>query len=179
MEPYIQISKINDFLYCPRSIYLHSLYESFGDQTFHQTPQVIGRLNHQSIEDGDYSSAKRYLMALPVFSDEYGIAGKIDIYDSVKKHLVERKTRIKNIYEGYLMQVYAQYFCMKEMGYEIEKIFLYSMEDNKKYEVEVPKEKETAKFKEILENIRNYDPFLDKNHSCQKCSNSIYGTFAW
>ena len=179
MESYIQISKINDFLYCPRSVYLHSIYENFSDKTFHESAQVIGRLKHQSIEDGTYSSAKRYLQALPVFSDEYGIAGKIDIYDSVSKHLTERKTRVKHIYEGYVMQLYAQYFCMKEMGYQIDKLFLYSMEDNKKYEIKIPEEAEKKRFEEIIGQIKNYDPLADKGHSCSKCENSIYGTLAW
>jgi CRISPR-associated exonuclease Cas4 len=179
MESYIQISKINDFLYCPRSIYLHSIYENFSDKTYHSFFQVAGRLNHQSIEEGTYSSEKKILLALPVFSDAFGIAGKIDIYDSEKKHLIERKTKIKKIWDGYIFQLYGQYFCMKEMGYEINKMFLYSMEDNKKYEIEIPSEAEKQKFKSVLEQIRNYNPLTDKNHSCPKCQNSIYGALAW
>lgn len=179
MESYIQISKINDFLYCPRSIYLHSIYENFNDKTYHSAFQVAGRLNHQSIEKGNYSSEKKFLLALPVFSDEFGIAGKIDIYDSKKKYLTERKTRIKRIYDGYIFQLYAQYFCMKEMDYEIKKLFLYSMEDNKKYEIKIPSKTEKEKFKSVLEKIKNYNPLADKSHSCPKCQNSIYGALAW
>ena len=141
MESYIQISKINDFLYCPRSVYLHSIYENFSSKTFHKTAQVVGKLNHASIDEGRYSSEKKYLQALPVYSGKYGIAGKIDIYDSEKKHLIERKTKIKKIWRGYIYQLYGQYFCMKEMGYKINKMFLYSMQDNKKYEISVPAKK--------------------------------------
>lgn len=179
MESYIQISKINDFLYCPRSVYLHSIYENFSNKTFHESPQVVGRLRHKTIESRTYSSAKRYVQALPVFSDKYGIAGKIDIYDSAAKHLIERKTRIKRIYEGYVMQLYAQYFCLREMGYKVEKLFLYSMEDNKKYEIKIPGKVEKKRFEEILNQIKNYDPLADKSHSCPKCLNSIYGTLGW
>ena len=179
MESYIQISKINDFLYCPRSVYLHSIYENFSDKIFHQSPQIVGRLNHSSIDEGKYSSAKKYLQALPVYSEKYGIAGKIDIYDTEKKHLIERKTRIKKIWPGYIYQLYGQYFCMKGMGYRIDKMFLYSTEDNKKHEIEIPSEKETAEFEAILEKIKNYNPLSDKEHSCQKCRDSVYGGLAW
>lgn len=179
MESYIQISKINDFLYCPRSVYLHSIYENFSDKVFHRSAQVVGRLNHSSIDEGRYSSAKKFLQALPVYSEKYGIAGKIDIYDSEKKHLIERKTKIKKIWQGYIYQLYGQYFCLKEMGYEIEKMFLYSMEDNKKYEIEIPSEKETSEFGELLEKIKNYNPLLDQKHSCPKCRDSVYGGLSW
>ncbi|MDO8639694.1 MAG: type V CRISPR-associated protein Cas4, partial [bacterium] len=165
--------------YCPRSVYLHSIYENFNDKVFHQVAQVAGRLNHSSIDENRYSSAKKYLQALPVYSEKYGIAGKIDIYDSEKKHLIERKTKIKKIWQGYIYQLYGQYFCLKEMGYEIEKMFLYSMEDNKKYEIEIPSEKEMAEFEATLEKIRNYNPLLDKEHSCLKCKDSVYGGLAW
>jgi CRISPR-associated protein Cas4 len=99
MEQYIQISKINDFLYCPRSVYLHSIYENFNSKTFHKTPQVVGKINHSSIDEGRYSSAKKYLQGMPVYSEKYGIAGKIDIYDSEKKTLTERKTMIKKVWQ--------------------------------------------------------------------------------
>ena len=179
MESYIQISKINDFLYCPRSVYLHSIYENFNAKTFHRSAQVAGKLNHASIDEGRYSSAKKYLQSLPVYSEKYGIAGKIDIYDSEKKHLIERKTKIKKIWQGYIYQLYAQYFCMKEMGYEIREMFLYSMEDNKKYKITLPTEKERLEFEKTIEQIRNYDPLADKKHSCPKCRDSVYGGLAW
>lgn len=179
MESYIPISKINDFLYCPRSVYLHSIYENFSDKVFHQAAQVVGRLNHSAVEEGRYSSANKYLQAIPVYSEKYWIAGKIDIYDSEKKHLIERKTKIKKIWQGYVYQLYAQYFCMKEMNYGIEKMFLYSTEDNKKYEIEIPHKKETAEFEATLEKIKNYNPLSDKGHSCPKCRDSVYGGLAW
>lgn len=179
MESYIQISKINDFLFCPRSIYLHSLYENFNQKTYHSEYQVAGRLNHESIDGGTYSSAKRYLQALPVFSEKYGIAGKIDIYDGKEKSLTERKTKVKKIWQGYIYQLYAQYFCMLEMGFEVEKLFIYSMEDNKKYEIEIPKKEAVEEFEKTLNQIKNYDPLKDKKHSCDKCVNSIYGSLSW
>ena len=37
-------------------------------------------------------------------------------------------------------QLYAQYFCLREMGYEVEKLKLYSLDDNKVYEIPLPNE---------------------------------------
>lgn len=49
MEPYIQISKINDFVYCPMSLYLHGMYEGFSQRAYHARPQVVGKINHEAI----------------------------------------------------------------------------------------------------------------------------------
>lgn len=37
-----------------------------------------------------------------------------------------------------MMQLYAQYFSMIEMGYEVKKLKFYSMEDNKMYPIKLP-----------------------------------------
>ena len=95
MEEYIQISKINDFLYSPKSLYLHSVYESFDQDIYHEEPQKVGKLNHENIDQGKYSTAKKFLQGIPVYSEKYNIGGKIDIYDCEKKALIERKTKVK------------------------------------------------------------------------------------
>lgn len=67
MEPYIQISKINDFLYSPKSLYIHSVYESFNQSVYHESPQKVGTLVHQNIEAGTYTTAKRYIQGMAVY----------------------------------------------------------------------------------------------------------------
>ncbi len=161
MEPLIQISKINDFLYSPRSLYLHSVYESFDDSVFHATPQKVGRINHKAIDKGTYSTSKRYVTNLDVYSEEFGVVGKIDIYDSESKTLIERKTKISKIYQGHRMQVYAQYFCLIEMGYEIEHIVLRSLQDNKVYKIALPGEQEKQEFMDVLARMRSFDIATD------------------
>ncbi len=175
MEPYIQISKINDFIFCPKSIYFHGLYENFSEKTYHQSPQVKGKIKHESIDYQKYSTAKKYLQGLEVYSEKYNLAGKIDIYDAEEKTLTERKNKINKIYDGYRYQLYAQYFCLAEMGYEARKLYFYSMTDNKKYEIGLPSEKETAEFEEILDKMRNFD-MLKNNFSANpaKCAQCIY-----
>lgn len=61
------------------------------------------------------------------------------------------------------------------MGYEVEKLKLYSLQDNQVYEVPLPDEQETQKFEEFLESIRNYTP-LNSSFSLnpEKCKRCIY-----
>ncbi len=175
MEPYLQISKINDFIFCPKSLYFHSIYENFSEKTYHQSPQVKGKIKHESVDRGKYSTAKKFLQGLEVYSGKYNLAGKIDIYDKDEKALIERKNKISKIYDGYKYQLYGQYFCMVEMGYKIEKLFFYSMSDNKKYEIDLPKGEELIKFENTLEDIRNFDMLKDDFiQNPAKCASCIY-----
>lgn len=179
MESYIRISNINDFLYCPLSIYLHSLYEGFDKKTYQQTPQLRGTINHESIDQGTYSTALRFVTGLEVYSERHGIAGKIDLYDRQQKALVERKTRIKKVHMGYVYQLYAQYLCMTEMGYRVERLFLHSLEDNKRYPVELPTYQDLIQFFTTLSRMRHFRLDKYKNHSCPRCSSSIYSPLSW
>ncbi|MFH1255472.1 MAG: type V CRISPR-associated protein Cas4, partial [bacterium] len=87
----------------------------------------------------------------------------------------ERKNKVVKIYDGYKYQLYAQSFCLQEMGYEVERMFIYSMSDNKKYEVELPSAAEIKKFKKVINEMKNFSPEnykLKKNP--EKCSRCIY-----
>ena len=179
MESYIQISKINDFMFCPMSLYLHSVYESFDTALYHDTPQIVGKANHAAIDEGKYSTSKHILQGISVYSSQFGIMGKIDIYDEKKKLLVERKTKIKVIWPGYVYQIYAQYFCLTEMGYAIEQLALHSLADNKRYAAPLPTERDEERFGFFIDQMRAFDMRKYKNHRCRKCSESIYGMLAW
>jgi CRISPR-associated exonuclease Cas4 len=175
MEEYIQISKINDFLFCPRSLYFHSLYESFSTATYHASPQTRGRLNHATIDTGRYASEKSYLQGLEVYSDRYGLMGKIDLYEKETKTLIERKTKIQVVYPGYRFQLYAQYFALTEMGYPVERLVLRSLEDNKRYEVDLPVGDALEEFETTLHHMRAFDireAPLEEN--LKKCAHCIY-----
>ena len=39
MEDYIAISTLNDFIFCPYSIYLHNVYMETDESVYHATPQ--------------------------------------------------------------------------------------------------------------------------------------------
>lgn len=173
MESYIQISKLNDFIFCPRSVYLHSIYEGFNTAVYHDTPQINGKIKHESIENSTYSSEKRYLQGIPVYSEQYGIAGKIDIYDAQTNALIERKARVKTIYDGYKYQLYAEYFCMLEMGYVVESLFIHSLEDNKRYPIDLPVGEELHKFENTIKEMERASvtlfPVLDNPSKCDNC----------
>ena len=176
MDDAIIISNLNDFIFCPASIYFHNLYGSRDTLTYQEASQINGSSAHEAVDKGTYSSKKSILMAIDVYSEKYNIVGKIDIYDMEKKHLIERKRQIKTIYDGYIFQLYAQYFAMVEMGYEIDKLFLYSMSDNKKYPVELPTKgnKMLEKFECVIEEMKKFslDSFIQDN--AEKCRNCIY-----
>lgn len=179
MESYTTISKINDFLYCPLSLYLHTMYEDFDKREYQEVAQIAGKLAHQNIENQGYSSAKRFLQGIDVYCEKYNLAGKIDIYDQKEKALIERKNKIKKIYLGYKYQLYGEYFCMREMGYEVIKMFLHSLSDNKRYEIELPCAEETAAFEKVLERMRNFGSEDIARHSCSHCDGNIYSPLAW
>ncbi len=170
---YIQISKINDFVFCPFSLYFHSIYESFDGSRYKAAPQVAGKLAHTSIENKEYSTSTRYLQGLEVFSEKYGIIGKIDIYDKKNKILIERKKKIKKIYDGYIYQLFAQKLCLEEMGWQVKKMALYSMDDNKKYPVKITV-KQKKKFFQIIDNIKTFDFSCVKTINKAKCASCIY-----
>lgn len=47
---FIAISTLNDFIFCPYSIYLHNVFEGTDDDVFYALPQIKGkRLIHQLI----------------------------------------------------------------------------------------------------------------------------------
>ncbi len=175
MENNIIISNLNDFIFCPRSIYFHNLYYSYNENLFHTSYQSKGKQAHKNIDNKTYSSKKNILQGIETYSEELGVTGKIDILDLDNKELIERKNKIKVIYEGYYLQLYAQYFCLLEMGYEIKKIGFYSMSDNKKINIELPKEKEKQRLKEVIKSMQDFDiEDSDFKQNPEKCKMCIY-----
>ena len=175
MTSYIQISKLNDFIFCPYSLYFHTLYDNFAKRVYQRTPQITGTIKHEIIDEKRYGDAKRYLTGAEVYSDKYRLVGKIDIYDKQDKILIERKAKIKKIFDGYKYQLYAQMFCLQEMGYEIKEIYAYSMADNKKYTINLPDDNDICKFSELVDAINTFEPdkiVVSVNEN--KCANCIY-----
>lgn len=80
MEDYISISALNDFIFCPYSIYLHNVYMETDEGLYHATPQIKGKLAHEPIDNKTSSNRKNEILALPVMSEELGVMGKIDLY---------------------------------------------------------------------------------------------------
>lgn len=177
MENYITLSHLNDFIFCPRSIYFHQLYATFSDQTYRQKPQLAGEEAHKTIDTNTYSSRKSIMMGTEVYSEKYNIVGKIDVFDTNSGVLTERKREIKNIYDGYVFQVFAQYFALIEMGYNVNKIVIHDLIHNKNYLIPLPTENNEMflKFEKLISEIQNFD-LIDSIFSpnIEKCKNCIY-----
>ncbi len=174
-ESHIAISTLNDFVFCPYSIYLHNVFASVDDDLFHATPQTRGRAAHAAIDEKKYSCHKDILSGISVCSNALGIAGKIDLYKASEKLLIERKYQISTLYRGQIYQLWAQYFCMMEMGYAVEKLAFYSMADNKTLPVSLPGEEGRAELVEFIKNFRQFEPenseiSLNEN----KCRHCVY-----
>jgi CRISPR-associated protein Cas4 len=158
MESYIRISTLNDFVFCPKSIYFHELYDKFDETIYQEEVQHAGKLAHETIDEKTYSTAKKYIQSLSVYSDRYKLCGKIDIYNTETKTLVERKNKVVKVYDGYKYQLYAQYRCMTEMGYEVKNLTIYSLKDNIKYDIPLPTGQEQLKFERLIHEYKKFNP---------------------
>lgn len=175
MENYLLISYLNDYVFCPRSIYFHQLYGKFKKSVYQKKPQIAGTLAHETVDNKTYSTRKNVLQGLEVFSQKYNLCGKIDLFDIDKKRLSERKRSIQKIYDGYIFQIYGQYFALREMGYEVDEIVLYDLSKNKTYPIALPEKWPgmMQKFEEVISNLNHYDlsqPTYQPNpKKCKKC----------
>ena len=176
MDDIIIISNLNDFIFCPASIYFHKLYGSQDNLTYQSSYQINGSKAHESVDNSSYSTKKSIITALDVYSDKYKLSGKIDIYDMEKQLLIERKKHISKIYDGYVFQLYAQYFAMLEMGYIINSLEIRSLDDNKKYKIALPNEDDAMfkKFENLISEIRTFDLENYNQDNIEKCKHCIY-----
>lgn len=171
----ISISNLNDFIFCPVSIYFHML-ESEENILFQDTAQINGTYSHKNSDNASYSTKKCMLQGVSVYCRKYNLCGKIDVFDSDKGILTERKKNIKNIYDGYVFQLYAQYFSLTEMGYEVKQLRLYSMDTNKVYEVDLPQNNPCMlnKFTKLMTDINTFSFHNFRQNNAEKCNHCIY-----
>ena len=93
-EDLLPISNLNDFVFCPVSIYFHSLDTSSEHLLSQEIFQIDGTAAHSAIDEARYSDRKSVLQAIPVYCEHYGLFGKIDTFDVGKGVLTERKKRV-------------------------------------------------------------------------------------
>ena len=160
-------------------MYLHGIYSSFDTTVYHDKPQTVGSIYHENIENKSYTTSKHILQGLSVYSARLGVKGKIDIYDIKNQYLIERKYRVKDIYKGFKYQLYAQMYCLEEFGLPVARLFIHSLSDNKRYEIEVPTEAEKKEFEETIVLMKSFDSFALDSHTCLRCANNIYGLLNW
>ena len=174
MDDYIPISTLNDFIFCPYSIYLHNVYMESDEGLYHATPQTRGKIAHETIDKKKASNRTDDLQALPIISEKYGLMGKIDIYKGQEQKLIERKYSLKKIFQGQIYQLWAQYLCMTEMGYPIQHLAFYEISTNKMIPIELPTEEQLKRFEQFLKSYRSYDPTSPLRTNTNKCRHCIY-----
>lgn len=175
-ESCIDISKLNDFIFYPVSIYFHDIDSDTNNILLQDSFQINGTNAHKSIDEGMYSSSKKILQSTSVYCEQYNLLGKIDTFDLNSGVLTERKKRIKVLYDGYVFQLFAQYFALREMGYEVKKIRLYSSDDNKAYDIRLPNDNNEMllKFNNLIEEINRFELHGFKQDNIEKCKKCIY-----
>ncbi|MBO5988551.1 MAG: type V CRISPR-associated protein Cas4 [Paludibacteraceae bacterium] len=63
---YISISTLNNYIFCPYSIYLHNVYMETDEGLYHASPQTNGRVAHEAVDSKKYSNRKEpCLFTLP------------------------------------------------------------------------------------------------------------------
>lgn len=175
-DDYLPISYLNDFVFCPVSIYFHQLYGDQAPITYQCSDQINGTAAHEAIDTQTYSSHHDVLQAIPIVCEKYKLIGKIDLFYQKEGLLVERKKRIKTIYDGYVFQIYAQYYGMVEMGYEVNKLKLYSKDDNHSYPILLPDEnlEMKIKFLKLLHQVQGFQVESFRQTNREKCVHCIY-----
>ena len=76
MENPVSISALNDFIFCPVSIYFHMLDADTEKLTYQDSYQLNGSASHEKSDSGQYSSRADILQGVAVYCDKYGLEGK-------------------------------------------------------------------------------------------------------
>ncbi len=174
-EQPLAISQLNDFIFCPVSIFFHSL-ENEENIMVQDSFQLNGTDAHKCSDSATYSTKKSMLQGISVYCEKYNLIGKIDVFNEKSGILTERKKKIKVVYDGYIYQIYAQYFSLVEMGYKVNKLRLYSMDDNKVYNISKPEEDTEMfdKFEHIIHEMNDFSFESFKQCNISKCQRCIY-----
>ena len=146
---------------------------------YYGSAQLDGKAAHSAIDEQRYSTHKNILQGIDIYSNEYNLCGKIDLFDVEKGLLKERKKHIETIYDGYVFQLYAQCLCLREMGYSVKSLRFYSSDDNKVYPVQLPEENTIMfeKFKSTNKAMQNFNPLFYEPKTTDKCRHCIYNDF--
>lgn len=113
-EILVPISALEHFSYCPRQCALIHVEQTFDENVF----TVRGRLSHERTDLGVTTAPRgvRQLRALPLWSDEHGLAGKADVVELHPKGPMPVEYKVGRITGGHAtIQLCAQALCLEEM----------------------------------------------------------------
>lgn len=181
METFLQITYLNDFVFCPYSIYLHQVFDNNAEDLYSANPQQKGKAVHQQIDAFEHEKDQlpktlEVLEGIYVISNELGVYGKIDTLYLQDKKLVESKYAITTLYRGYYYQLWSQYYALTEMGYEVEHLSFYSIKDHKEYKIALPDSKNLEELRNHIRKIARFDFEADIKVNPVKCRHCIYAS---
>ena len=171
MEHYLAITTLNDFIFCPYSIYLHEIYHHSKEETYHSGFQSKGKRLHDFIENNQDENDWKHAF---VFSERLKIYGKIDEYEPQEKELTEYKSTISIAFQGYYYQLWSQYICLSEMGIEVLKLSFYDFKQNQKIPVSIPTDSQIIELENHIKKVQRFDFNTDINVNPNKCMRCIY-----
>lgn len=169
MEYFLSITALNDFVFCPYSIYLHEIYGGNKEETYHSKFQSKGKRLHDFIENNKDAKDLKHAY---VYSQKLGIYGKIDEYIPLTKELIEYKSNVAIMFKGYYYQIWSQYLCMTEMGFEIERLSFFDFKINKKTQLDLPTDSEINELTKHINKVKHYDfasEILVNPNKCRRC----------
>ena len=171
MEHYLAITTLNDFIFCPYSIYLHEIYHQNREEAYHSAFQSKGKRLHHFIENNqDENSWKNAF----VYSEKLKIYGRIDDYNKRTKELIEYKSTVAIAFRGYYYQIWAQFLCLSEMGVEVVHLSFYDFRQDKKIPVTIPNDEQILELKNHIKKVQEFDFNTDLNPNPNKCKQCIY-----
>lgn len=175
-ESPLAITALNDFVFCPVSIYFHGLYGDSEQMLYQVGDQIDGKNVHKSIDAHSYTTSRDILQGIDVYCEEFNLIGKIDLFRKSTGALIERKKKVTVVYDGYVFQLFAQCFALREMGFFVKSLTIHSYDDNKNYPVALPEDSPEmlCKFKALINSINEFDvqTYMPKDES--KCARCIY-----
>lgn len=179
METFLPITYLNDFVFCPYSIYLHQVFDNNHEEVYSSSPQQYGKSAHSEIDSFEkrkesIKAESKILKGIYVISNKLGVYGKIDTLFVNRKKLVESKFQIKTLYRGYYYQLWAQYYALIEMGFEVESILFHSIKEKQDYVIPLPNEKDELELRNHIRKIAHFDFESEIIVNPVKCSHCIY-----
>ena len=89
--------------------------------------------------------------------------------------MIERKNNLKQIFKGQIYQLWGQYFCMVEMGYQVDAIAFYEISTNKMIPIALPDDQSRQELTDFLRKFRSFDPLHTPfKINTNKCTHCIY-----
>ena len=177
---FLPLSFIAEYQYCPRSaFYLLIDTPKYRDENYYIQS---GRQAHQKVDDGYVASksSKKVESSVKVFSEKFGISGKVDILEFYKNGEivpVELKRGQKRENETHQIQLALTALCLQEMFLQnIRKVAIIFTNDRQRQEIILTAELlEKAKniahtiHQKVRDEIIPYNFPMQKDQRCVGC----------